>query len=160
MENNLNGFPTTGSSADDPSRGDLLAELETDRARLGERMRSQRWLAPAFGVLAALEVATAAFNDAEWVSLWRPTTIVVGVLLVVLYHRSTGVKISKWTPLAWFLMAGALVATLAFFSVALGLESFGLLWWIAAPAFAAFGVVTWLVVLLMRSVAGRVLRVR
>jgi hypothetical protein len=142
-----------------PAQRDLLAELEADRAQLGERVRSQRWLAPAFGALAALHVLRAAFPNLALASLWGSALIGVGILLAVLYNRSAGVKISSTTPRAWILLAGVLVVTLAMYSVALGLESFGLLWWIAAPAIAAFTIVTWLVNLVMRSLAERVLRV-
>lgn len=156
MENNLDASP----HGETPSRASLLASLDADRAQLSKRMKSPRWLAPAFGLLAGLEVASAAFPDTVLDAILGPLLVVAGVMFVVLYSRSIGVRISAWTPAAWFLLAAALVVTLTFYSVARGLESFTLVWWIALPAVAAFLVVTGLVTVMLRSLVDRVLRVR
>jgi hypothetical protein len=148
------------SSVATPPHSALLAELDADRAQLGERIRAPRWLAPAFGGIAALQVASAAIADTTLTSVFGGALTAAGIVFALLYFRSTGVRVSAMAPQGWIFLVAALGITLTLFSVALGLESFGLLWWIVVPALAAFAVVTWLVRLIVRTFAERVLRVR
>ncbi|NOJ60692.1 hypothetical protein [Arthrobacter sp. 260] len=154
MENNL-----PPSTADQPrSATALLADVDKDRSALIHRMTAPRWAAPAFGALAALCVASPAAGDNR--SGNSALLIIVGILVVYLYQRTTGVRLASigWT--AWLIYAATLVFCLLMLSVSLGLVSFDLFWWVIAPAAAAFGAGTLGAHYFMRSAISRIRNAR
>lgn len=155
MENNFGD----ASAQHDPSAARLLSELDADRARLSRRVVAPRWVAPAYGALAGLQVARVWVADSVVAPFWLPTLLTVGVLIAVVYFRATGVKVSTWPVAAWVYFSYAVLVTLALSSVALGLASFDLTWWIVLPVLGTVGAVTFLVGRLVRAVADRVGRV-
>ncbi|MBP2217687.1 hypothetical protein [Arthrobacter sp. CAN_C5] len=133
MENNLPPSAADQSS----SAAALLADVDKDRSALIDRMTTPSWAAPAFGALAAICVVSPAAGDNR--SGNSALLIIVGILVVYLYQRATGVRLARIGWAAWLIYAATLVFCLLMLSVSLGLVSFGLLWWVIAPAAAAFG---------------------
>ncbi|MCT9001660.1 hypothetical protein [Microbacterium memoriense] len=68
-------------------------------------------------------------------------SVVLTIALVAAYRAKTGIKLSGSGMLPWIIILGGLTLVLALFSVALGLASFDLHWWIAAPAVVAFAAI-------------------
>lgn len=150
MENHLHSTPQ-----DQPrSAAALLADVDSDRSALIQRMNTPRWVAPAVGAIAAVCVASPAAGENQ--SGNSALLIIVGILVVYLYHRATGVKLGSigWT--AWLIYAATLVTSLILLSVSLGLVSFDLYWWVIAPTAAAFGAGTLGAHAFMRSAFGRI----
>ena len=133
MENNL---PPT-SSDQSTSAARLLADVDNDRSALIKRMNTPRWVAPAFGAIAAICVATPAAGDNR--SGNSTLLIIVAIMVVYLYHRVTGVKLANIGWVAWLIYAATLVACLVLLSVSFALVSLDLDWWVIAPTAAAFG---------------------
>lgn len=72
---------------------------------------------------------------------------VLAIVLAAAYRATTGIKLTGGGFLPWLIMLGGLVIVLTLFSVALGLTSLDLRWWIAVPtvlAFAAIAALTFL----------------
>ncbi|GAA1120563.1 hypothetical protein [Arthrobacter flavus] len=132
MENNIRLSPDPSESA-----AALLADVEQDRSALIERMTTPRWVPPIFGAVAAICVASPAAGDNR--SGNSTLLIIVAIIVVYLYHRATGVKLSHIGGTAWLIYAATLITCLTLLSVSLGLVSFDLYWWVLAPAAAAFG---------------------
>jgi hypothetical protein len=140
MENNFSPSDPNESRA----AAELLDELQADRERLARRSEAPRWLAPGFGLLAGLYVAGPALPGEPRSGGFVTTAIIVGIVMVFLSSRATGVKFSRFGPRAWVAFAGAVLGGLFFFSVSLGLVSLGLHWWVIVPAAATFALVVWL----------------
>ena len=156
MENNL-----TPSWPDDARVvSGLLEELQADRARLVEKVRAPKWLAPGFGFIAASYVMTPAFPGEGAGDFVMVTAPVAGILLVALSYRATGIKFTRFGVQAWLAFAAAVVGSLALFSVSLGLAASGLFWWIAVPAVVAFVLVFWLASLIFSTMRERLHHVR
>lgn len=156
MENNL-----VPSGPDDARVvAGLLDELQADRARLVEKVRAPKWLAPGFGLIAASYVMTPAFPGEGAGDFVLSTALVAGILLVVLSYRVTGIKFTRFGVQAWAAFAAAVVGSLALFSVSLGLAASAVLWWIAIPAVVAFVLVFWLASLIFSSMRERLRHVR
>ncbi|TFC94460.1 MULTISPECIES: hypothetical protein [Cryobacterium] len=156
MENNL-----TPSGPDDARVvSGLLEELQADRARLVEKVRAPKWLAPGFGLIAASYVMTPPFPGEGAGGFVLSTALAAGILLVALSYRVTGIKFTRFGVQAWAAFAAAVVGTLALFSVSLGLAASGLVWWIAIPAVVAFVLVCWLASLIFSSLRERLHYVR
>jgi len=150
MENNLHP-----SSQNEPgSAAALLADVDNDRSALIGRMDAPQWVAPTFGAIAALCVASPVAGDNR--SGHLSLLIIVGVLVVYLYHRATGVKLSRIGGTAWLIYAATLIFCLILLSVSLGLVSFALYWWVAAPIAAAFGAGTLGAHYFMRNAVNRI----
>lgn len=156
MENNL------APSGPDDARivTGLLEELQADRARLVEKVRAPKWLAPGFGLIAASYVMTPAFPGEGARDFVMITAPVAGILLVALSFRVTGIKFTRFGVQAWAAFAAAVAGSLALFSVSLGLVASGLLWWIAIPTVVAFVWVFWLASLIFSSMRERLRHVR
>ncbi|MCY7289441.1 MAG: hypothetical protein LH624_14645 [Cryobacterium sp.] len=156
MENNM--VP----SGQDDARivAGLLEELQADRARLVEKVRAPKWLAPGFGLIAASYVTTPAFPGEGAGDFVLITALVAGLLLVALSYRITGIKFTRFGVQAWAAFAAAVLGTLALFSVSLGLAATGLIWWIAVPAVVAFVLVCWLASLIFSTMRERLRHVR
>lgn len=137
MENDI------ASSDPNESRtaAEILGELQADRARLAQRTRAPRWLAPGFGVIAGLYVLIPGLPGSRPETGFVTTALVVGIVMVYLTRQATGIKFARFGARAWFALAGAVIGTLILYSVALGLVASELQWWVAAPAVAAFGLV-------------------
>jgi hypothetical protein len=135
-------------SANDPTAprvaAELLDELQADRQRLARHAEAPRWLAPGFGLLAGLYVAAPALPGEPRSGGFVTMAIIIGVLLVYLSSRATGVRFSRFGLAGWAAFSGAVVGGLIFFSVSLGLVSLGLHWWVIVPAAATFALVLWL----------------
>ena len=151
MENNLPDAHNPRSNA-----ADALRNLESDRAGLVERLRAPKWFAPALGALAAVYIASPALPEALNRGFVGTPVIVVGILLVLGYQRSTGIKLLRFRVFELVLFAGAVATTLLFFSVSLGLAAGGLHGWIAASAVVGFLAVTALAALGASSMRERV----
>jgi hypothetical protein len=140
MENDI----AAGDPNESRAAAEILKELQADQERLAERTQAPRWLAPGFGVLAALYVLMPALPGDPRSSGFVTTALVVGIAMVYLSYRTTGVKFARLGVQARLALAGAVIGTLIFFSVALGLAALNLHWWIIAPATATFCLVLWL----------------
>lgn len=152
MENDL-------STNSDNSQSDvavLLNDLETDRAGLAQRLKKPRWLAPALGALSAIFVATPALPDSFDRGSVATSLVLTGILLTIAYQWVTGVRLLRFRAFELLLFAGAILATLFFFSVSLGLAASGVPWWIIASAMASFAVATGLAHLGAASMQKRV----
>jgi hypothetical protein len=134
----------------------LLGDLETDRAELAQRLRKARWFAPTLGALAAIYVATPALPDTINRGFVGTSLVILGVIVTTGYQRATGVKLLRFRAFELLLFAAALLATLFFFSVSLGLAASGLPWWIVASVVASFAVATGLAHLVAASMQRRV----
>jgi hypothetical protein len=155
MENNLlAGAPDQQSDVET-----LLENLESDRVGLVERLRQPTWLDPSLGALAAIYIATPALPKTFDHGFVVTTLIIVSILLVLGYERVTGVKLLRFHAFEGGVFAAAIIATLVFFSVSLGLEASGLPWWIIASTVVGFVVVTLLARLAASSMRERVLDV-
>ena len=156
MENNL------APNGPDDARvvSGLLEELQADRARLVEKVRAPKWLAPGFGLIAASYVMTPAFPGEGAGDFVMVTAPVAGILLVALSFRVTGIKFTRFGVHAWAAFAAAVVGSLALFSVSLGLAASGLLWWIAIPVVGAFVLIFWLAGLIFSLMRERLRHVR
>jgi hypothetical protein len=140
MENNI----SAGDLNEPRAAADLLDELQADRQRLARRAEAPRWLAPAFGLLAGLYVAAPALPGDPRSGVFVTMGIILGIVLVFLSSRATGVKFSNLGLQGWAAFTGAVAGGLLFFSVSLGLVSLGLHWWVIVPAAATFALVLWL----------------
>lgn len=154
MENNL---PPSSSGQSD-SAAALLADVDSDRSALISRMNTPRWVAPTFGAIAAVCVASPAAGDNR--SGNSALLIIVGIMVVYLYHRATGVKLGSIGWEAWLIYAATLISCLLLLSVSLGLVSLELHWWVAAPTVAAFGAGTIGAHYFMRSALSRIRHAR
>lgn len=115
---------------------DILSTLDADRSALAARVRTPWWLAAGFGFIAACFVVRPAFGgelNAVFIAC-----VVLAVALLSCYRAVTGVKLGRLGAAPWLLALLGLVVVLALFSVALGLASFDLHGWIAAPTALAF----------------------
>lgn len=132
MENDTNPTPADDAAA----ASALLGDLDSDRASFARRLEAPSWLAPAFGILAAAYVAAPAAGEARSGSLL--VLIILSVVLIHLYRRATGIRVSRIGLPEWLLCGAALLVCLVLLSVSLGLVSFGLNWWVILPAAVAF----------------------
>lgn len=115
---------------------DLLNELDADRTALAERLRTPWWLAAGFGLMAAAFVVSPAFGgNTNGVII---ASVVLTIALIAAYRKATGIKLAGSGFVPWLIVLGGLAIVLALFSVALGLASLDLRWWIAVPATVAF----------------------
>jgi hypothetical protein len=137
---------TSGSSAEQNDPGLLFGALETDRATLADSLRQPAWFAPSLGILAAIYIATPALPEAVSRGFINISLVVAGILLLVGYRRTTGIKLLRFRPLETMIFAAAIVTTLFFFSISLGLAASGLPLWIIATATAGFLTATTLAV--------------
>jgi len=137
----------------------LLAELAADRATLADRAKPPRWLAPGFGLIAAAYVIGPALGEGYRTSI-PVLAFIAAVVLVALYYRATGIRISRVGAAGWGILAGALIGSLVLLSVSFGLVSFGLHWWVIVTAVVAFALVTWLATRFTASAVDRVRRDR
>jgi len=140
MENDI----ASGDPNESRAAAEILGKLQSDREQLAQRTQAPRWLAPGFGVLAGLYVLIPALPGNRPETGFVTTALVVGIVMVYASRRITGIKFARFGVQAWFALAGAVIGTLIFYSVALGLVASGLNWWVVAPAAATFGLVLWL----------------
>jgi len=156
MENNFGPI----RSMDPEGAAALLDDVQGDRTRLTQRVRTPKWVGPGFGFIAALYVATPAVPG-NWAGSFVLAMALVAVIVMVhLSHRATGVRFSRLGLQAWAAFAAATLGTLALFSVALGFAATNLHWLIIAPACAAFGLSSWLAKVFFSSMRQGLARVR
>ena len=82
--------------------------------------------------------------------------IITSILLALAYQRVTGIKLLRFRVREGALFAMAIVVTLFFFSVSLGLAAGEVPWWIIASAVVGFLSVTGLTLLGAASMRERV----
>lgn len=133
----------------------VFDELQSDRERLAEHLRAPTWLAPGFGIVAAAYVSTPAFSGERTGKVVIGVALVASILMLGNLHRATGIKISRFGAREWALFAASVLSSWGLLSVSLGLAASGLHGWIAAPAFAAFALMTWLASVLYFSMRER-----
>lgn len=130
--------PPKGRSGDVQN---LLRDLDADRASLAGRMAAPWWLYPAFGVIIALYVASPAIESEATRRVVVQLAMASSVVLLFVYHRISGVRVSR-VGVRGAVRLGVLVcAILALLSTSFGLASFDAQWWIAIPAAVSFGLV-------------------
>lgn len=115
---------------------DIVSELDADRSALADRVRTPWWLAAGFGLIAACFVVRPASGgqlNAVFIAC-----LVFALSLLACYRAATGVKLARLGAAPWLLALAGLAVVLALYSVALGLASFDLHGWIAAPTALAF----------------------
>jgi len=134
----------------------LLNDLESDRAGLAQRLREPRWFAPALGAIAAFYISTPALPEAFDRGYVLTSLIITSILLALAYQRVTGIKLLRFRVREGALFAMAIVVTLFFFSVSLGLAAGEVPWWIIASAVVGFLSVTGLTLLGAASMRERV----
>ncbi|TFD52168.1 hypothetical protein E3T55_06805 [Cryobacterium frigoriphilum] len=152
MENNL----SSGRSNQQSDAAVLLGDLESDRAGLIERLNEPKWFAPTYGALAAIFISTPALPETFNRGFVLTSIVVTGVLLVLGYQWVTGIKLLRFRVLEGVLFGIAILTTLFFFSVSLGLAASGLPLWIVASAIAGFLAATGLALLGVSSMRERV----
>ena len=152
MENNL--------PSDRPDQGNdaavLLGSLKSDRAGLTERLKEARWFAPGLGAIAAIFISTPALLESLNRGFVLTSIVMMSVFLVLGYQRATGIRLRAFRLREGALFAIAILTTLVFFSVSLGLAASGFPWWIMAAAIAGFVAATGLVLLGASSMRVRV----
>ena len=152
MENNLaSGRPDQRNDA-----ALLLGSLESDRAGLTERLRETRWFAPGLGAIAAIFISTPALPESFNRGFVLTSLVMMSIFLMLGYQRVTGIKLLGFRLREGALFAIAIVTTLFFFSVSLGLAASGFPWWIMLPVIAGFVAATGLALLAASSMRGRV----
>jgi hypothetical protein len=104
----------------------------------------------------SIYVATPALPDTINRGFVGTSLVILGVIVTTGYQRATGVKLLRFRAFELLLFAAALLATLFFFSVSLGLAASGLPWWIVASVVASFAVATGLAHLVAASMQRRV----
>lgn len=134
----------------------LLSNLESDRSGLADRLRKPTWLAPALGLLAAIYIASPGLPETFARGGVLTPLVILSILVMLGYQRMTGVKLLRFRLFEGVMFAIAVLATLFFFSVSLGLAAGGLHWWILASAAAGFLTVTGLAQLGASSMRERV----
>lgn len=147
-----NSDPEVGGSLDAPR---LLAELQSDRARLAERMRPPRWFAPGFGLVTAACVSTPALPYDGTGNVVLTAALVASIALIAGYQRVTGIRVSRFGVREWALFAVSVLVSLVLLSISFGLAAAELHLWIIAPAAAGFALVTWFVGMLNSSARDR-----
>lgn len=117
----------------------LLHDLDADRAALAGRVAAPRWLYPAFGVIAALYVASPAIepDTTRSVVLWL--AIAFSLVFSFGYQRISGVRMSRVGIRGGMILGVLGGATFALLSISFGLASFDLQWWITVPTAAELG---------------------
>ena len=152
MENNLpSGRPDQRNDA-----ALLLGSLKADRAGLTERLKKTMWFAPGFGAIAAIFISTPALPESFNRGFVLTSLVMMSIFLMLGYQRVTGIKLLGFRLREGALFAIAIVITLFFFSVSLGLAASGFPWWIMAPVIAGFVAATGLALLGASSMRGRV----
>lgn len=151
MENNM----ASDESGNPRLVSQVFDELQSDRDRLAEHFRAPKWLAPGFGLVAATYVSVPAFPGRQADDFVFIVALVACILLVSNYRRATGIKLSRFGACEWAVFAASVLGLWGLMSVSLGLAAFGLQGWIAAPAFAAFALMTWLSSLIFSSMRER-----
>lgn len=139
---------------------EILDELQADRDRLAQRFRAPKWLAPGFGLVAAVYVSTPALPGQRTSDFILIAAVVVGILLVGNTYRATGIKMSRFGLPEWVAFAASVLGSLVLFSVSLGLAASGLYWWIAAPVCVAFVMVFALTRVILSSMRERLRHAR
>lgn len=133
----------------------VFDELQSDRQRLAEHVRAPKWLAPGFGLIAFTYVSTPAFPGERPGNFVLVVALVASILLTGSLQRATGIKISAFGAREYAVYAASVLGVLGLFSVSLGLAAAGLQGWVAATAFAAFALVTWLASVIYSSMRER-----
>lgn len=139
MENDSAAGPVVRPSSTQAQQ--LLRDLDSDRAALAARLAAPGWLYPLFALIIAGYVATPALRSSE------PRNAVVGILIVgtivllLAYHRLSGVRVGRIGLRGGALLGGLLVVTLLLLSTSYGLVASLSLWWVLAPAAVCFVVV-------------------
>lgn len=151
MENNM----ASDESGNPRLVSQVFEELLSDRERLAEHFRAPKWLAPGFGLIAAAYVSAPAFPGRQADDFVLIVALVACILLVSNYRRATGIKISRFGAREWAVFAASVLGSWGLLSVSLGLAASDLQGWIAAPAFAAFALMTWLASLIYSSMRER-----
>ena len=155
MENNK-----VSDESGNPRVLQVLDELRSDRERLAEHLRAPKWLAPGFGLIAAAYVSTPAFPGEQIGDVVLVVALGASILLISNYRRATGIKISRFGAREWVMFAASVLSSWVLLSVSLGLAATGLHGWVAAPAFAAFALMTWLASVIFSSMRERLLHAR
>lgn len=117
----------------------LLNDLAVDRAVLADRLTAPWWLYPAFGVIAAVYVASPLIETDLLRRIITGIAIASTIVLVASFQRITGVKVARAGAPARLTLILLLLAVLLLLSTSFGLASFGLYGWIVIPAAASFG---------------------
>lgn len=138
---------------------ELLAELEADRNTLATRATTPWWIPAGFGLVGAAYVSIPSFPQGTQ-SFVLIAAVVASVALIGGYRRATGIRASGVGGKAGWLAALTVLGLFVLISVSYGLASFGLQWWIAAPATVAFALTGSLAVLFTTSARERMRRVR
>lgn len=141
MESNENSPGLSRSADDSRDAQKLLHDLAADRDALAGRIVAPGWLYPAFGVIAALYVASPAIDPESVRNVVVGLAIAFTVILSFGYQRISGVRMSRVGARGAVILGVLLCATLVLLSVSFGLASFDLQWWIMVPAAASFGLV-------------------
>jgi hypothetical protein len=137
MERDSRGTePTTRPSA--AQAREALRELASDRATLADRLAAPWWLYPVFGLTAAGYVATPAIRSDEARHTVVGILIVAGVILLLVYRRLSGIRVSRTGGRGAAVLVGLLMATLLLLSTSHGLVSLVSVWWVLAPTVVCF----------------------
>lgn len=144
------------SSFESRDHDQMLEELRSDRKAMATRLSGPRWLAPGFGVVAALYVATAVMPTESWRDAVFIAAVAGSIAMLSAYRMKTGIKLSRLGGRAILTLFCAAVVTFFMLSVTYGLAASPFIWWTPASILFTFIAVTWLVKMFIRAVSERV----
>lgn len=125
---------TPQARPDRAAADEALQQLDSDRARLADRLAAPAWLYLAFAVLAAGYVATPAIPSDGGRSTAVGALMAASILLGTGYRRLSGVRVRRTGPRGAGLLWVGLLTVLLLLSTAFGLVASLPSVWVLAPA--------------------------
>lgn len=119
----------------------MLHELSADRAALADRLKAPGWLYALVAAIAAGYVATPAISSDDIRNAVVGLLIAAGILLLFIYQRLSGVRVSRTGKRGAGLLVSLVAATLFLLSTSYGLASLLSPWWVLVPVAVCFGLV-------------------
>lgn len=159
MENNFTTTPNSNKTKNSPS-ADVAKQLQTDRQGIARRATLPIWFHPILAFVAVTYVIAPAMPGSRERNSGFIFAFVATIVLIYLSQKKTGIKLGDGGPKGWLMFAAMLTTVIIGLIVALGLVSFGLNWWVAAPAFAVFVIIFALSKAYEKTVKERIIRER
>lgn len=140
MEND-NSIPTPTDRPSNAQVQQTLRVLDSDRAKLAERVAAPWWLHWILGVLVAGFVASTAVSDNTVRSMVAGGLVGAAVVVTFSYQKLSGIRVRRTGSAGVALVVGLVAGTLLLLSVAYGLAASLSAWWVLAPAVACFAMI-------------------
>lgn len=159
MENNFT--PTSNSNKTKKNASaDVVKQLQVDRQGIAQRATLPTWFHPVLAFVAVTYVIAPAMPGGREQNSGFIFAFVATIVLIYVAQKKTGIKLGDGGPKGWLIFAAMLATIITGLIVALGLVSFGLNWWVVAPASAVFVVIFALSKLYEKTVKEQITRER